>query len=106
MKMKLHHTPYIARRITRDLVTCEFVEVRKDKNAIAAEIERILDEDIEKELDLDEKVSSMLSNEEENIEYYNADYRQLFWMAKKRLANEHGVILNNEDRFQTLHIKY
>lgn len=102
MKMKLHHTPYISRRISRDLVMCPFVEIRKTKESIAKEVERIIDEDIERELDLDEKVNALLETEEDNIEFYNADYRQLFWMAKKRMANEAGVILNNEDRFSDI----
>ena len=32
--------------------------------------------------------------------YY--DYKQLFWLTKKRLANDFGVILNNEDRFSDI----
>ena len=79
MRMKLHHTQYISRRIARDLATCEVVEVRKTKDEISAEIEKILDADIEKEHDLDEKVADILDDQEENIEFYNADYRQLFW---------------------------
>ena len=99
MRMKHHHTPYVARRISRDLATCEFVEVRKTKDEITVEIEKILLADLENEHDLDEKVNDILDEQEDNIEFYNADYRQLFWMTKKRMANEHGVILNNEDRF-------
>ena len=99
MRMKLHHTEYISRRVARDLATCEVVEVRKTKEEIAVEIEKILDADIERELDLDEKVADILDEQEENIEFYNADYRQLFWLTKKRLANDYGVILNNEERF-------
>ncbi len=102
MRLKLHHTPYISRRITRDLVMCDFIEVRKDKNSIEAEIERILDADIEKEFALDEKVHQILEAQEEEIEYLNADRRQLFWMTKKRLANDFGVILNNEDRYSDI----
>ncbi|PLY07346.1 MAG: DUF507 domain-containing protein [Arcobacter sp.] len=102
MRMKLHHTEYISRRIARDLATCEVVEVRKTKEEIAVEIEKILDADIEKEHDLDEKVADILEEQEENIEFYNADYRQLFWLTKKRLANDYGVILNNEDRFSDM----
>lgn len=83
MRMKLHHTPYIARRVSRDLVTCEFVEIRKTKDEITDEIEKILDIDIENEHDLDEKVGEILESQEENIEFYNADYRQLFWLTKK-----------------------
>ena len=78
MRMKFHHTPYVARRISRDLATCEFVEVRKTKDEITAEIERILVEDLDNEHALDEKVNDILDEQEENIEFYNADYRQLF----------------------------
>lgn len=102
MRLKLHHTPYISRRIARDLVNCEFVEVRKERHSIEAQIEKILDEDIEKEFSLDEKVHEILDAQEEEIEFLNADRRQLFWMTKKRLANDFGVILNNEDRFSDI----
>ena len=102
MRLKLHHTPYVSRRITRDLASCDFVEVRKDKSSIEAEVEKILDADIEKEFTLDEKVQEILDTQEEEIEYLNADRRQLFWMTKKRLANDFGVILNNEDRFSDI----
>ena len=102
MRLKTHHTPYIARRIARDIAQCDFVEVRKDKAAIEAEIERIMDADIEKEYELDEKVHDILDNQEEEIEFLNADRRQLFWMTKKRMANDFGIILNNEDRFSDI----
>lgn len=102
MRLKLHHTPYVSRRITRDLINCDFVEIRKDKNSIEAQVERILDEDIEKEDSLNEKVQEILDTQEEEIEYLNADRRELFWMTKKRLANDFGVILNNEDRFSDI----
>ena len=58
--------------------------------------------EIEKEIALDEKVQEILDAQEEEIEYLNADRRQLFWMTKKRLANDFGVILNNEDRFSDI----
>lgn len=83
MRIKLHHTKYIARRVARDLVNCDFVEVRKTKDEITQEIQRILTEDIEKEHDLDEKVAEILEAQEAEIEFLNADYRQLFWMTKK-----------------------
>ncbi|OCL84143.1 DUF507 family protein [Arcobacter porcinus] len=102
MRLRVHHTSYIARRITRDLTACSFVEVRKDKASIDEQIERILDEDIEKEAALNERVEEILDNQEDEIEYLNADRRQLFWMTKKRLANDFGVILNNEDRFSDI----
>jgi len=102
MKIKLHHTPYVSRKITRDLISCELVETRQEKNAICAQVEKILDEDIENELDLDEKVNVMLDKEEDDIEYYHANYKELFWMVKKRIASENNVILNSEDRISDI----
>lgn len=102
MRIKLHHTPYISRRITRDLVTCDFVEIRKERHSIEEQIERILDTDIEKEYSLNERVEEILDSQEDEIEFLNADRRQLFWMTKKRMANDYGVILNNEDRYSDI----
>ena len=102
MRLKKQHAQYISRKITKDLINCDYIEIRKDKAAITAEIERIILEDIKKEVALDEKVDAMLENQEEDIEFYKADYRQLFWMTKKRLANDFGVILNFEDRFSDI----
>ena len=102
MRLKLHQTTYLSRRITRDLITCDFIEARKDKASIEEQVERILDEDILKEQSLDEKVEEILDSQTEEIEYLNAYRRQLFWMTKKRLANDFGVILNNEDRFSDI----
>ncbi len=103
MKMKLHHTPYIARRISRDLVNCPFVEIRKTKESIAKEVERIIDEDIEREFDLDEKVDALLEKRKKIILSFITPIIDNFsgWL-KKRMANEAGVILNNEDRFSDI----
>ncbi len=102
MKLKKQHANYIARKITNDLISQDFIQIRKDKALITQECERIINEDIDKEIKLDEKVESILEEKEDDIEFYNADYRQLFWMTKKRLANEFGVSLNFEDRFSNI----
>jgi hypothetical protein len=102
MKLKKQHSPYIARKVTKDLINAPFVEIRKEKSSITMECERILNEDIQKEIELDEAVNTILEDQEDEIEFYKADFRQLFWMTKKRLANEYGVNLNFEDRFSNI----
>ena len=102
MRLKKQHSQYISRKITKDLINCSFIELRKDKAAITAEVESIINTDIEKEIKLDEHIEALLENQEEDIEFYKADYRQLFWMTKKRLANDFGVIINFEDRFSDI----
>ena len=102
MKLKKQHSNYISRKITKDIVNSEFIEVRKEKSLITQECERILNDDIDKEIELDEAVDNLLEDQEDEIEFYKADYRQLFWMTKKRMANDFGVNLNFEDRFSNI----
>jgi hypothetical protein len=102
MKLKKQHSDFIARKITKDIINANFIEVRKEKSLITNICKNIIDEDIEKEITLDEAVTEILEDQEEEIEFYKADYRQLFWMTKKRLANEFGVNLNFEDRFSNI----
>ena len=83
MKIKLHHVDFVSRKLTRDLVNCPFLEIRKPKESIAEQISLILRQDIENEMALDERVSELLEAQESDIEFYQADYKQLFWMAKK-----------------------
>jgi hypothetical protein len=102
MKLKKNHASYVARKITNDLINADYIEVRREKSSITEECEKILIADIEKEIKLDEHVALVLEDREEDINFYNADYRQLFWMTKRRLANEFDVILNFEDRFSNI----
>ena len=102
MKLKKQHSSYIARKITKDLINTDFIEVRKDKGLITQVCEDILNDDIQKEIELDIAVDELLEDQESEIEFYKADYRQLFWMTKKRMANEFGVNLNFEDRFSNI----
>ncbi len=102
MKLKKQHSSYIARKITKDIINSDFIEIRKEKSHITEQCERILNEDIQKEIELDDAVDDLLENQEDEIEFYKADYRQLFWMTKKRMANEFGVNLNFEDRFSNI----
>jgi hypothetical protein len=102
MRLKQNHIQYISRKISKDLVNCKFVELRQTKDAITEEISKIMFKDLKKESLLDEAVESLLDKQEDDIEFYKADYRQLFWMTKKRLANDYGVTLNNSERFSDI----
>ena len=102
MKLKKQHSNFIARKITKDLINTDFIEVRKDKAAIEQECEIILNEDIQKEINLDIAVDELLDENQAAMDDYRVDERQLFWMTKKRLANEYGVNLNMEDRFSNI----
>ena len=102
MKLKQNHVQYISRKITKDIINCNFIEIRSVKEDITAQIDNIITEDLRQESILDEAVENLLDEQEDDIEFYKADYRQLFWMTKKRLANDYNVNLNHEERFSEI----
>ena len=51
---------------------------------------------------LEEKVAQICEENEEQIEFNLVDERQLFFMIKKKLAPEFGVILNYEERYSDI----
>jgi len=69
---------------------------------VAHEAQKIFEESVKKEHELEERVNQMLNENEDNIEEMLADERQLFFLIKKKLAPEYGVILSYEDRYSDL----
>lgn len=102
MKLRLPHAPYIANKIAIDLSNCGFVTIEGGLEAVSKEAQILLEEDIRQEMALEEKVNLILDDNEDEIEFMRLDTKQLFWMAKKKLADEHGVILNWDDRYNNL----
>lgn len=102
MRIRLPHSPYIANKITIDLLNSGFVEMKSGIEPVKSAIKTIIDTDIKKELALEEKVKEKLEESEDDIEFLRADYKQLFWMVKKRLAPEFDVILSYEDRYNNV----
>jgi hypothetical protein len=99
MKISLKTVPHIANKIAIDLNKSGVVTMTKGLEPIAQEAQKVFEEDIKKEMDLEEKVNLICDDNEEEIEFMLADERQLFFMIKKKLAPEFGVILNYEERF-------
>jgi len=69
---------------------------------VAQEAQKIFEESVKKENELEERVNEMLSENEDDIDEMLADERQLFFLIKKKLAPEYGVILSYEDRYSDL----
>ncbi|OPX27272.1 MAG: competence protein [Campylobacteraceae bacterium 4484_166] len=99
MKLKLTHSDFIARKITNDIIKSPQVEVRKTKDEIKKQVLKIINDDIQKEINLDNAVNKILDENEDDIEFYHADTKELFWMTKKKLANDFDVHLKAEDRY-------
>jgi uncharacterized protein len=102
MKISLKTIPHISNKIAIDLNKSGVVTMTKGLEPIAYEAQKILEENIKQEMALEEKVNEICDDNEEEIEFMLADERQLFFMIKKKLAPEYGVILDYEERYSDI----
>lgn len=102
MKVSLTHVPHIATRIAVELGRSGLVTMTKGLESTAKEAEKVLIANIKREMALEEKVKEIVNANEDKIDFYLADERQLFFMIKKKLAPEFGVVLSYEDRYSDI----
>ena len=102
MKIRLPHAPYIANKIAIDLLNCGFVTMLKSIEPVVKVAEDLIAADIKKETALEERVGEILEQNEDEMEFQRVDRRNMFWLIKKKLAKEYGVILSYEDRYNEL----
>jgi hypothetical protein len=102
MKVSLKTIPHISNKIAIDLNKSGVVKMTKGLEPIADEAQKVLEENVKQEMALEEKVNTICDENEDQIEFMLADERQLFFMIKKKLAPEFGVILNYEERFSDI----
>ncbi|WP_415397316.1 DUF507 family protein [Sulfurimonas sp. CS5] len=102
MKISLKAIPHISSRVAIDLNKSGVVTMTKGLEAVAHEAEKILTQNVKQEMALEEKAGDICDENEEEIEFQFVDERQLFFMIKKKLAPEFGVILNYEERYSDI----
>ncbi len=105
MRLKPQQSGYVARKVAIDLANAPFVELGKGKDAVALKVQEMIDENLKIERALDERVKEIIEENYDEIEFIHADERQLFFMIKKRLAPDYGVIMNYDDDIVTFPIK-
>jgi len=102
MKVKLQHVPHIAQKVAIELNKSGIVTMTKGLEPVAEEAKKVLEESIKQEAALEEKVYDILDANEEAMSEQNVDDRQLFFMIKKKIAPEFGVILAYDERFSDI----
>lgn len=102
MKLSLKTIPHIAGKIAIDLNKSGVVTMTKGLELVSNEAVKVLEENVKQEMALEDKVDLICDENEEEIEFQLVDERQLFFMIKKKLAPEFGVILNYEERFSDI----
>lgn len=96
------HAPYIANKIAIDLLNCGVVTLTSGIEPIVKISQDYVIKDIEKESELEAKVSELLDENEDDIEFMQVDRRNMFWLVKKKLAKEYDVTLSYEDRYNDI----
>ena len=102
MKISLKTIPHISSKIAIDLNKSGIVTMTQGLERVSQEAEKILLHNVHQELALEDKAADICDDNEEEIEFMLADERQLFFMIKKKLAPEFGVILNYEERYSDI----
>ncbi len=102
MKISLKSIPHIANKISIDLNKSGVVTMTKGLEAVAHEAEKILMHNVRQEIALEDKAAGICDDNVEEIDFMLVDERQLFFMIKKKLAPEFGIILNYEERYSDL----
>lgn len=102
MKIRLPHAPYIANKIAIDLINSGFVKLTEGVDVVAQLAETMLEDDIKKEMALEQRVEEILEDNDDDIEFMQVDRRQMFWLIKKKLAPEYSFTLSYEDRYSDL----
>jgi len=102
MKISLKTIPHISNKVAIDLNKSGAVTMTRGLEPVAHEAHKILEKSVKQEMALEEKVKVICDENEEEIEFMLADERQLFFMIKKKLAPEFGVILDYEERYSDI----
>lgn len=98
MRLKLQHAPYIANKISIDLGNSAHIKPLAPIENIAQVALECLQENIQKEQAIDERVREILEERSDEIEDFNMDERELFRMCKRQVARERNFYLSWEDR--------
>lgn len=98
MRLKMQHAPYIANKISIDLGNSQHIELLAPIANIAQIALTCLQENIQKELAIDERVREILEERSDEIEDFGMDERELFRMCKRQVANEQNFYLAWEER--------
>lgn len=102
MRLTLGHAQYIANKIGIDLNKSGMVMMTSGLESVINVARQLIEENIKTEQAIEEKARVLLEENEDEIDFYRADEKQLFWMIKKKLSLEEGFILNYEERYSTL----
>lgn len=102
MRLKFSHIQYIADKIALDLGNAKFIEILTNRGDIIKVASKYLEENITKELAIEEKTRTFMEDNLDEIDASGVNEKQIFFMIKKRFADESNFILSWEDRYNDI----
>ena len=104
MLIKEAQVPFLARKISVDLLNSGLVTFPKNMDAATKEIEEIIEDDVAWEREIENKAREILAQQEEENEFlfYDVDRREVFKLIKNKVAEEEGFNLRRDERVDDL----
>jgi hypothetical protein len=102
MRLLSGHIQFIAEKIARELSNSKLVTFSQGDGPVVKAASAQLTDEIELEKSVDAEVNRIMGEKEEDIDFYQADRKQLFRMIKRKVAAQRGLILETDDRFNNL----
>ncbi len=93
MALKKREIELLADKIAVNLIRSGNVKLNKDISILKVVIKAVLEEDVQKEKEIDLKTKKLLEQFSNEIEKEGADSSKLFLMAKKKVAKQEGFLL-------------
>jgi len=102
MRLRFEHAKFLGNKIAIDLLNSGFVKLTQGIEPVAKISQEIIEEDIEIEDEINAKARELIDSKEDDIDFFQADRRELFWMIKKKIADEENFNLKWDDRLSDL----
>lgn len=102
MRIKQPHIPYVSNKIVIDLINSKLIKLVNGIEPVKKITDDTITQLVLKEKGLDEKVNSIINEQENEIDLMQIDRKNMFWLLKKKLADEYGILMNYEDRYNSL----
>lgn len=102
MKLNSTNIEFISNKVAIDLNKSQAITMTSGLDVIKAVVQNILEENSKIEAQIDELAYNIIEENLDEIDFYQANEKELFWMIKRKIAQEQNFALNFDDRYSTI----
>ncbi|GHS88171.1 hypothetical protein FACS189487_05830 [Campylobacterota bacterium] len=102
MRISTEHIRFISEKIAHELINSKMVAFTRGEDPVIDAAGKRIEEEVKLEKAVDAEVNRIMSEHDDDISFYQADPKQAFWLIKRRIADQYGLILEKEERFNNL----